>query len=157
MCEEKLDKLILQALTNRLLTPKRTQGIVAAVAKRREGGRSEASHTLNQLRGQLGQVKEALKPITVEQSKIASKKLKQLILDAPADLKKRYIRAFVSEIVVGKSEIILEGPTDALAEAISGEPLAHLAAAAGPVRSLVRSGGPGGIRTPDLAVMSRQL
>jgi site-specific DNA recombinase len=184
MREEKLDKLILEALTQRLLTPKRTQGIVAAVARRREGGRSEASHTLNQLRGQLGQankrvrnlldavaegltgdtelfketltkaetehdemlrlidaqegqVKEALRPITVEQSKIASKKLKQLILDAPADLKKRYIRAFVSEIIVGKSEIILEGPKDALAEAASGEPLAHLAAAAGPVRSLV--------------------
>ncbi|NOX95447.1 MAG: hypothetical protein GXP04_10260, partial [Alphaproteobacteria bacterium] len=39
---------------------------------------------------------------------------------------------------VGKSEIVITGPKDALAEAVSGEPLAHVAAAAGPVRSLVR-------------------
>jgi len=53
-------------------------------------------------------------------------------------LKKRYVRAVVTEIVECKSEIVLSGPKDALAEAVSGEPLAHVAAAAGPVRSLVR-------------------
>ena len=183
--EEKLDELTLTALTDRLIMPKRTQAIVAAVAKRRESGRSEASQALSQLRGQLSQVNkrirnligaladgvmgetelfketmaeaeserdellklievqetqisESLKPITIEQAKIASANLRRLIKEAPADLKKRYVRAFVSEIVVGKSEIMISGPKDALAEAISGEPLTHLAAASGPVRSLVR-------------------
>lgn len=183
--EEKLDGLTLGALTERLLTPERTQAIVAAVAKKREGGRGEASHALSQLRGQLGQVnkrirnlleavanglvkdgdlfketiasaeadraelirliegqegqvKEALKPISIDDAKIASARLKTLISEAPADLKKRYVRAFVSDIVVGKSEIVISGPKDALAEAIAGEPPAHIAAAAGPVRSLVR-------------------
>jgi len=183
--EEKLDELTLNALTDRLITPKRAQAIVAAVAKKREGGRSEANQALGQLRGQLGhvnkrirnlpdaladglmgetelfkekmaeaeaereellrlieaqesQVRESLKPITIDQAKIASANLKRLIKDAPADLKKRYVRAFVSEIVVGKSEIVISGPKDALAEAIAGEPLTNLAAASGPVRSLVR-------------------
>ncbi|WP_411820850.1 recombinase family protein [Hyphococcus formosus] len=183
--EEKLDELILRALTERLLTPRRTHSIVAAVAKRREGGRGEADHTLYRLRGQLAQankrvrnllnaladgvagetdlfkemlsraeeeraeltglvaaqevqVKDALKPITMEEARSASVKLKQLINAAPADLKKRYIRALVSEIVVGKSEIVISGPKDALAEAVTGAPPAHIAAASGPVRSLVR-------------------
>lgn len=183
--EEKLDELTLTALTDQLITPRRTQAIVAAVAKKREGGRSEADQALNQLRGQLGQVnkrirnmidaladgvmgeskifkekmaeaeaereellrlidsqeaqvRESLKPITIDQARIASANLKRLIKDAPADLRKRYVRAFVSEIVVGKSEIVISGPKDALAEAIAGEPLTHLAAASGPVRSLVR-------------------
>ncbi len=183
--EEKLNELTLTALTNKLITPKRAQAIVAAVAKKREGGRSEASQALSQLRGQLGQVNkrirnlldaladglmgetelfkekmdeaeaereellrlidiqeaqvsESLKPITIEQAKVASFHLKRLLNEAPANLKKRYIRAFVSEIVVGKSEIVISGPKDALAEAISGEPITHLAAASGPVRSLVR-------------------
>ncbi|PHS21043.1 MAG: recombinase family protein [Robiginitomaculum sp.] len=183
--EEKLDKFIMEALTQKLLTPKRTRSIVAAIAKRREDGRSETSHGLNQLRGQLSQatrrtrnllaaladgiagdtalfqealtkaeteraelislitvqeaqVKQALKPISAEEAKTASTKLKQLITEAPADLKKRYIRAFVSDIVVGKSEIKISGSKDALAEAMSGEPLAHLAAAQGPVRSFER-------------------
>jgi hypothetical protein len=81
---------------------------------------------------------KALTPITLDQAKIASGHLKRLLQGAPADLKKRYVRAFISEIVVGKSEIVITGPKDALAEAVSGEPLAHVAAAAGPVRSLVR-------------------
>ena len=183
--EEKLDELTLTALTDKLITPKRTQAIVAAVAKKREGGRSEASQALSQLRGQLGQVnkrirnmidaladglmgetelfkekmaeaeaereeilrlidveeaqvRESLKPITIDQAKVASANLKRLLKEAPPDLKKRYVRAFVSEIVVGKSEIVISGPKDALAEAIAGEPLTHLAAASGPVRSLVR-------------------
>lgn len=183
--EEKLDELTLTALTDKLITPKRTQAIVAAVAKKREGGRSEASQALSQLRGQLGQVnkrirnmidaladgvmgeselfkekmaeaeaereeilrlidaqeaqvRESLKPITIGQAKIASANLKRLIKEASPDLKKRYVRAFVSEIIVGKSEIVILGPKDALAEAIASEPLAHVAAASGPVRSLVR-------------------
>ncbi len=183
--EEKLDELTLMALTEKLITPKRTQAIVAAVAKQREGGRSEASQALSQLRGQLGQVnkrirnmidaladglmgetelfkekmaeaeaereevlrlieaqeaqvRESLRPITIDQAKIASANLKRLLKEAPADLKKRYVRAFVSEIIVGKSEIVISGPKDALAEAIAGEPLTHIAAASGPVRSLVR-------------------
>ena len=183
--EEKLNELTLTALTDKLITPKRTQAIVAAVAKKREGGRSEASQALSQLRGQLGQVnkrirnmidaladglmgetelfkekmaeaeaereeilrlidvqeaqvRESLKPITIDQAKVASANLKRLLKEAPPDLKKRYVRAFVSEIVVGKSEIVISGPKDALAEAIAGEPLTHLAAASGPVRSLVR-------------------
>lgn len=53
-------------------------------------------------------------------------------------LKKRYIRAFVSEIVVGKSKIVISGPKDVVAEAVSSDNLAHVAAASGPVRSLVR-------------------
>ncbi len=183
--EEKLNELTLTALTDRLISPRRAQEIVAAVAKKRESGRSDASQALSQLRGQLGQVnkrirnlldaladglmgeselfkekmkeaeaereeflrlidvqeaqvRESLKPITIEQAKVASANLKRLIKDAPADLKKRYVRAFVSEIVVGKSEIVISGPKDALAEAIAGEPIAHVAAASGPVRSLVR-------------------
>ncbi len=183
--EEKLDDLIVNALTSRLLTPKRAQSIVAAVANKRVDGKIDASQALNQLRGQLGQVnkrirnllgalaegiagdtelfrekmvgaeneraeliklidaqeaqvKEALTPITLDQAKNASGHLKRLLQGAPTDLKKRYVRAFVTEIIVGKSEIVISGPKDALAEAVSGEPLANLAAAAGPVRSLVR-------------------
>lgn len=183
--EEKLDALTLDTIANRLLTPERAQKIVAAVAKRREDRRGDASHALAQLRGQLGQankrirnlldalaegvvgdsdlfkekiaeaeteraellrliemqeaqVREALKPITIDQAKIAATRLRRLIGDAPTDLKKRYIRALVSEIVVGKSEIVISGPKDALAKAVSGEALAHLAAGAGPVRSFIR-------------------
>ncbi len=197
--EEKLDELTLNALTDKLITPKRAQAIVAAVAKKREGGRSEASQALSQLRGQLGQVnkrirnridaladglmgetelfkekmaeaeaereeilrvidaqeaqvRESLKPITIDQAKIASANLKRLLKEAPPDLKKRYIRAFVSEIVVGKTEIVISGPKDALAEVIAGEPLTHVAAASGPVRSLVRewrTGEDSNSRPPD--------
>lgn len=183
--EAKLDQLTLNALTTRLLTPERTQAIVAAVAKKRETRRGDSTHALNQLRGQLAQVnkrirnlldavaegtvkdsdlfkekmqeaetersdllrlieaqerqvKEALKPITIDQAKIAATRLKRLITEAPADLKKRYIRAFVSEIAVGKSEIVISGPKDALAEAVSSDSLAHVAAASGPVRSFIR-------------------
>ncbi|MFZ5616394.1 MAG: hypothetical protein ACOZAA_03615, partial [Pseudomonadota bacterium] len=81
---------------------------------------------------------EALKPITIDQAKIAAMRLTRLLEDAPADLKKRYIRVFVSEIVVGRSEIVISGLKDALAEAVSSDSLAHVAAASGPVRSLVR-------------------
>ena len=59
--EEKLDELTLTALTNKLITPKRMQAIVAAVAKKREGGRSEADQALSQLRGQLGQVNKRIR------------------------------------------------------------------------------------------------
>ena len=52
---------------------------------------------------------EALKPISDDKAKIASAKLKQMLIAASAELKKRYIRAFVSEIVVGKSEIVITG------------------------------------------------
>ncbi len=100
-----------------------------------EGEREEL---IGLIEAQEAQVKEALKPITTDQAKIVSTHLRRLIQDAPGDLKKRYVRAFISEIVVGKSEIVISGPKDALAEAVSGEPLAHVAAAAGPVRSLVR-------------------
>lgn len=183
--EAKLDQLTLNALTTRLLTPARTQAIVAAVAKKREARRGDTTHALNQLRGKLSQVnkrirnlleaiaegtvketdlfrekmqeaeteradllrlieaqeaqtKSALKPITIDQAKIAAVRLKRLLEEAPADLRKRYIRAFVSEIVVGKSQIVITGPKDALAEATSSDNLAHVAAASGPVRSLVR-------------------
>jgi DNA invertase Pin-like site-specific DNA recombinase len=183
--ETKLDQLTLNALTTRLLTPERTQAIVAAVAKKRETRRGDSIHALNQLRGQLSQVnkrirnlldaiaegavkdsdlfkekmqeaeteradlirlidaqerqvKEALKPITIDQAKIAAARLKRLLDEAPADLKKRYVRAFVSEIVVGKSEIVISGPKDALAEAVSSDNLANVAAASGPVRSFIR-------------------
>ena len=183
--EEKLDALILNALTDKLITPKRTQSIVAAVVKKRDSGRSEADAALSQLRAQLGhvnkrirnmidaladgvmgetelfkekmteaeaergellrlidaqeaQVRDSLKPITIEQAKIATANLKRLLKEAPPDLKKRYVRVFVSEIIVGKSEIVISGPKDALAEAVAGEPPTHLAAASGPVRSLVR-------------------
>lgn len=84
------------------------------------------------------QVKEALKPIAIDQAKIAAGRLKRLLEEAPADLKKRYIHAFVSEIVVGKSEIVISGSKAALAEAVSSENLAHVAAASGPVRSFIR-------------------
>ena len=99
---------------------------------------AEREELLRLIDAQEAQVRESLKPITIDQAKIASNNLKLLIKDAPADLKKRYVRAFVSEIVVGKSEIVISGPKDALAEAIAGEPLVHVAAASGPVRSLVR-------------------
>ena len=184
-------------------TPERTQALVAAVAKRRDGRRSKASHALAQLRGQLGhvndrirnllnalteglahdsemfketlasaeaeraelqrlieaqerQTKEALQPITIDQARIASSKLKDLIREAPADLKKRYIRALVSEIVVGKSQIVISGPKDALAEAVSGEPPAHLAAAAGPVRSLVQEWRAGAGETENWAASRKR-
>ncbi len=183
--EATLDELTLNALTASLLTPERTQAIVAAVAKKREEKRGDSTHALNQLRGQLSQVnkrirnlldavadgtvkdsdlfkekieeaeteradlqrlidaqerqvKEALKPITIDQAKIAATRLKRFLEDAPPDLKKRYIRAFVSEIVVGKTEIVISGPKDAFAEAVSSENLAHVAAASGPVRSFIR-------------------
>ena len=87
---------------------------------------------------QEAQIRESLKSITIDQAKIASANVTRLLKEAPADLKKRYVRAFVSEIVVGKTEIVISGPKDALAEAIAGEPLTHLAAASGPVRSFVR-------------------
>ncbi|VAW07413.1 hypothetical protein MNBD_ALPHA05-136 [hydrothermal vent metagenome] len=65
-------------------------------------------------------------PITLDQAKIASGYLKRLLQGAPTDLKKRYVRAFVTEIIVGKSEIVISGPKDALAEAVSGEPVTTL-------------------------------
>lgn len=51
--EAKLDQLTLDALMTRLLTPERTQAIVAAVARKRETKRGESTHALKQLRGQL--------------------------------------------------------------------------------------------------------
>ena len=84
------------------------------------------------------QVKKALKPIAIDQAKIAATRLKRLLEEAPADLKKRYIHAFVSEIVVGKSETVISGSKAALAEAVSSENRAHVAAASGPVRSFIR-------------------
>ena len=99
----------------------------------------ENSHPVRiSFRGQDHQVKEALTPISIDQAKIAATRLKRLLAEAPVDLKKRYLCAFVSEIVVGKSEIVISGPKDALAEAVSSDSLAHVAAASGPVRSLVR-------------------
>ncbi|MEZ5921957.1 MAG: zinc ribbon domain-containing protein [Parvularculaceae bacterium] len=182
--EAKLDQLTLDALASRLLTPERTQAIVAAVARKRDTNRDQSTYALNQLRGQLAQAnkrirnlldaladgtvtetdlfkekmqeaeaersdtlrlieaqelqaKEALKPITIDQAKIAAKELTRLLTDAPAELKKRYIRAFVSEILVGKSEIVISGPKDALADAISAGGVAHVAANAGSVRSFI--------------------
>ena len=181
--EGTLDRLTLDALTSQLLTPERTQAIVAEVAKRRASGRKEALHGLAQLRGQLSQVNRrlrnlldavadglagdttifrektkeleseresllrlialqegaadaALKPISRNQAVIAAERLKERLANAPAGLKKRYVRAFVSEIVVGPKEIIISGPESALAEAMTGK-LSALAAQA-PVRSLVR-------------------
>ncbi len=99
---------------------------------------TERAELIGLIAVQEARVKAALKPISAAEAKVASTKLKQLITGAPADLKKRYIRAFVSDIVVGKSEIVISGSKDALAEAISGEPLEHLAAATGPVRSFER-------------------
>ena len=99
---------------------------------------AERGELLRLIDAQEAQVRDSLKPITIEQAKIAAANLKRLLKEAPPDLKKRYVRAFVSEIIVGKSEIVISGPKDALAEAVAGEPLTHLAAASGPVRSLVR-------------------
>jgi len=103
-----------------------------------QAGETERADLLRLIEAQERQVKEALKPITIDQAKIAATRLKRLLEDAPADLKKRYIRAFVSEIVVGKSTIVISGPKDALAEAVSSDSLAHVAAASGPVRSFIR-------------------
>ena len=79
-----------------------------------------------------------MEPITLDQAAIASKRLRALVEDAPTDLKKRHVRALVSEIVVGKSQVLITGPKDALAEAVSGDAPGFLAAGSGPVRSLVR-------------------
>jgi hypothetical protein len=128
---------------------KRTRNLLAALADGIAGdtelfkemltkAETERTELIQLISVQEAQIKGALKPISAEEAKIASTKLKQLITQAPADLKNRYIRAFVSDIVVGKSEIKISGSKDALAEAISGEPLAHLAAASGPVRSFER-------------------
>lgn len=58
------------------------------------------------------------------------------MFDAPADVKKRYLKAFVSEIVVGKSEIVISGSEDAFAETVSGRLPEHLSAVSVSVRSL---------------------
>lgn len=80
----------------------------------------------------------ALKPISLDQAKVAAQTLRKAIMDAPPELKKRYIRAFVSKITVGKDQIRIEGPESALAEAASGVPPAHIAAANPAVRGLGR-------------------
>jgi hypothetical protein len=77
-----------------------------------------------------------LTPITQKEAITASKKLRQLMFDAPADVKKRYLKAFVSEIVVGKSEIVISGSEDAFAETVSGRLPEHLSAVSVSVRSL---------------------
>lgn len=98
----------------------------------------------------------ALKPIGLDEAAIAAQRLRRLILEAPGALKKRYVRAFVSEIVVGRSEIVVADPQDALAEAVSGETIAHIAG--GPVRSLVlANGAPERIRTSDPQIRSLVL
>ncbi|VAW07379.1 hypothetical protein MNBD_ALPHA05-123 [hydrothermal vent metagenome] len=102
------------------------------------GAENERAELIKLIDAQEAQVKEALTPITLDQATIASRHLKLLLHGAPTDLKKRYVRTFVTEIIVGKSEIVISGPKDALAEAVCGEPLTNLAAAAGPVRGLVR-------------------
>ena len=99
---------------------------------------AERADLMRLIESQEAQTRKALKPITIDQAKIAATRLKRLLEEAPADLRKRYIRAFVSEIIVGKSQIIISGPKDALAEAVSTENLAHVAAASGPVRSFIR-------------------
>lgn len=99
---------------------------------------AEREELLRLITAQEAQVKDALKPVSLEAARLASTHLKRLLKEAPPSVKKRYIRAFVSEIVVGKSEIVVSGPKDALAEAATGTPPAHIAAASGPVRSFVR-------------------
>lgn len=81
--------------------------------------------------------KADLKPITPQQAEIASYRLRDLLRDAPPDLKKRYVRNFVSGIVVGKSSIEITGPKSAVAEAMNGTPPANIASAA-QVRSSIR-------------------
>ncbi|MEZ5920527.1 MAG: recombinase family protein [Parvularculaceae bacterium] len=98
---------------------------------------SERGDILRLIDAQESQAREALKPITIDQAKVAAKKLRRLLEDAPIELKKRYIRAFISEIIVGKSEIIISGPKDALAEAVSSGDVAHVAANIGSVRSFI--------------------
>ncbi len=113
---------------------------------------AEREELMRLIQEQEAQAKEALAPITLQEARIASGHLKWLIKEAPAEMKKRYVRAFVSEIVVGKSKIIISGPKDALAEAMTGTPPTHLSAASGPVRSFVRewrTGEDSNSRPPD--------
>ncbi len=81
---------------------------------------------------------EGLKPITLDQAGMAAQTLRHAILMAPPELKKRYVRAFVSQITVGKDQILMEGPESALAEAACGVPPAHIAAASPAVHGLGR-------------------
>jgi hypothetical protein len=75
--------------------------------------------------------------MSIDRAKVAAARFTTFIERAPIDPRERYIRAFVSEVVVGKSEIIIFGREDAPAEATSSGDLARVAAASGPVRSFI--------------------
>ena len=98
---------------------------------------TERGELLRLISAQEAQAKAALRPISSDAAKIAPLRLQQLVQDAPAAIKKRCIRAFVSEIVVGRSEIVVSGPKDALAEAVSEVSATPSTATAGKVRSFV--------------------
>lgn len=100
-----------------------TDGVAGDSALFRESPSKEETERENLLQLieiEASQESDRLKPIDATQAAAVSEKLKRLIREAPVGLRKRYLGAIVSEIRVGKSEIVISGPDNAIADATTG-------------------------------------
>ena len=57
--------------------------------------------------------------LSKQQAASVAANLKRRLLDAPHELRKRYVHGLVSEIVVGRDKAVISGPSAAIAAAVS--------------------------------------
>jgi hypothetical protein len=82
---------------------------------------------------------EALKPLTDVQSEFAAARLRQALLGADGKLKRRFVRALVSEVVVGAETVDIYGPESGLAELATGTAFSDAPSARAEVRGSVQA------------------
>ena len=165
-----LDNIVLEKITDQILTPERVQAIVAEVAERRASLGDQVVTSLSQLEGQQGKAKRKLanlismlaegtvtatetfkislksaesdcerlsglignqkrlletriKTITLEEARVTASHLKMQLQQSAASMKKRIIRAIVSEVVITDNGITIVGAKSDLAEIVTGSPI----------------------------------
>jgi hypothetical protein len=149
--EGELDRLVVAALADRLLTPGRLTTLLREAIKHRRiaasrtaarrsalqkkmddlnGRQDEYLNLLKALDSELPEIRQAL---SKQQAVGIAATLKRRLLEAPRPLQKRYVHGLVSEIVVDRENSVISGPRAAIAAAVSA-PDGHL----GGVRSSVR-------------------
>ncbi|MBX3476237.1 MAG: recombinase family protein [Brevundimonas sp.] len=62
-------------------------------------------------------LKQGLMPIDKDQATQLAEKLRRNLMDAPPQVRRRYVQALVTRVDVGSDEIVIQGPDDAIAEA----------------------------------------
>lgn len=108
--EKKLDKLVAAFLEGTLAETDNTR-------RHQTDLEAEKERLVSIIRLKKAKLKQDLAPIAFDQAIGLAEKLRQKLLAAGPQVRRRYIQALVTRVDVGTDEVLIQGPADAIAEA----------------------------------------